>query len=119
MDRMTRTPAITARLSLGDKRIKVLRQNKGGIVAALNRGMQGANGKYLARMDADDIAHPMRLGLQLAKMEAEPGLVACGTDILKFGDSVQYVATPPTDAACKALLMIRELLRASDCHDAC
>jgi glycosyltransferase involved in cell wall biosynthesis len=100
------TPMIASRMSRSDKRIHVLRQDKSGIVAALNHGINRAAGRYLARMDADDIAHPKRLGLQLAKMEAEPRLVACGTDIVKFGEVDQYVATPPTDEACKALLMI-------------
>ncbi len=100
------THAIAVRLASDDTRIRLHRQEKSGIVAALNFGIERSTGKYLARMDADDIAHPSRLGLQWAKMEAEPRLIACGTDIVKFGDTDQYVATPPSDEACKALLMI-------------
>jgi glycosyltransferase involved in cell wall biosynthesis len=100
------TNAIVTGLSRGDKRVHVLWQEKSGIVAALNRGIGRAKGKYIARMDADDIAHPMRFTRQVTRMEAEPRLVACGTDFVKFGDSVQYVSTPRTDEACKAVLMI-------------
>jgi Glycosyl transferase family 2 len=100
------TSAIATCLRLFDRRIHVLWQEKSGIVAALNNAMNHANGKYLARMDADDIAHPLRLGMQVARMEAEPRLVACGTDFVKFGDAAQYVPTPRTDEDCKALLMI-------------
>jgi len=100
------TSAIATSLSCRDKRVHVLWQEKSGIAAALNHGIGRANGKYLARMDADDIAHPMRLGTQVARMETQPRLVACGTDFVKFGDSVQYVSTPRTDEDCKALLMI-------------
>lgn len=100
------TNAIASWLRMLDKRIHVLWQEKSGIVAALNNAMNHASGKYLARMDADDIAHPLRLGLQAAMMEAEPRLVACGTDFVKFGNAAQYVPTPRTDEDCKTLLMI-------------
>ena len=100
------TNAIATWLRLLDRRIQVLWQEKRGIVAALNHAIDHASGKYLARMDADDIAHPLRLGMQAAKMEAEPRLVACGTDFVKFGNAAQYVSTPRTDEDCKALLMI-------------
>jgi glycosyltransferase involved in cell wall biosynthesis len=101
-----RTNEIATRLSSRDERVHVLWQEKSGIVAALNHGIRQAKGKYLARMDADDIAHPMRLGLQVTRMETEPWLVACGTDFIKFGNSAQYVSTPRTDKDCKAILMI-------------
>jgi hypothetical protein len=100
------THSLATRLSRHDKRVHVLWQEKSGIVAALNHGISRATGKYLARMDADDIAHPMRLSKQVEKMETEPQLVACGTDFIKFGDSTQYVPTPRTDDDCKSLLMI-------------
>lgn len=100
------THAIATRISRDDPRVQVLFQEKAGIAAALNRGISQANGRYLARMDADDIAHPMRFSIQLERMEADPRLVACGTDIVKFGRSLQYVSTPSTNEECKALLMI-------------
>ncbi|MGF6551745.1 glycosyltransferase family 2 protein [Paraburkholderia youngii] len=100
------TNSIATSISVRDTRVRVLRQEKSGIVAALNHGISRSNGKYLARMDADDVAHPIRLGTQLERMEAEPHLVACGSDFVKFGESTQYVSTPRLDADCKALLMI-------------
>ncbi|MFM0136042.1 glycosyltransferase family 2 protein [Caballeronia grimmiae] len=100
------THAIATRISQDDPRVQLLFQEKAGIVAALNLGISHANGRYLARMDADDVAHPMRLSIQLERMEAEPRLVACGTDIVKFGRSFQYVSTPATNEECKALLTI-------------
>jgi len=100
------THAIATRISQDDPRVQLLFQEQAGIVAALNLGISHANGRYLARMDADDIAHPMRFSIQIERMEAEPRLVACGTDIVKFGRSLQYVSTPATNEECKALLMI-------------
>ena len=55
-----------------------------GLVAALNHGLGAARAPLLARMDADDVAHPERLGLQAAAPgRGRPtldvaGLRACG-----------------------------------------
>jgi glycosyltransferase involved in cell wall biosynthesis len=50
-----------------------------GIVALLNMGLQRARGKYIARMDADDIAHPDRFQKQYDFMEENNEYVLCGT----------------------------------------
>lgn len=45
-----------------DRRIKYIRDEmNNGIVFQLNKGISLAKGKYIARMDAGDIAHPERL----------------------------------------------------------
>ncbi|HDL6672760.1 TPA: glycosyltransferase family 2 protein [Yersinia enterocolitica] len=61
--------------------------------ASLNKGIKIARGKYIARMDADDIALPERFELQLAAMERNPsldfigGLVECFYDKNNDGDA--------------------------------
>ena len=55
--------------------------NAGGIVAALQRGLAAARGRYVARMDADDRCHPDRLAAQLDLLERSPGLAGCGTGV--------------------------------------
>lgn len=53
-----------------DKRIKILVNDKNiGLAMSLNRGIEMAVGKYIARMDADDISMPNRLERQYAYME--------------------------------------------------
>ncbi len=47
-----------------DTRIHVIKNIGKGIAHALNTGLSHAQGKYIARMDADDIAHPSRLERQ-------------------------------------------------------
>mgnify|MGYP000187395019 CR=1 FL=1 len=61
-----------------DPRIKLIALTRNqGIVNALNTGLQTAQGKYIARMDADDVSLPNRLAMQVAFMEnnAEVGLL--------------------------------------------
>ena len=43
-----------------------------GLVPALNRGLQACRGQYVARMDADDVAHPQRLARQVELLEDAP-----------------------------------------------
>ena len=64
------------RLAAGDSRIHLIRQDNGGIVSALNRGLAAADAEIVARMDADDVADPNRIELQLDWLTANPGTVA-------------------------------------------
>jgi glycosyltransferase involved in cell wall biosynthesis len=69
-----------------DKRIIVL-QNRHDFIGSLNFGLQKASGKYIARMDADDIMHIDRLRIQYAIMEEEPVITVCGTWMIPFGEN--------------------------------
>jgi glycosyltransferase involved in cell wall biosynthesis len=74
-----RTAAILAEAARMDSRVRVIRREGGGLVAALNAGLKACQAPLLARLDGDDICHPRRLELQAAFLEAHPetGLVAC------------------------------------------
>lgn len=69
------TPKILHEYALNDPRVRILRQENSGIVTALNLGIDAASGKWIARMDTDDIAYPERLAAQYACAERVPGLV--------------------------------------------
>ncbi len=62
-----------------DPRVRVLHRPHGGLIAALNAGLEACRGELVARMDADDACHPRRLERQLALMERRPelGVVSC------------------------------------------
>ncbi len=62
-----------------DARIKIVDAEKQSFVNALNTGLSYAKGKYIARMDADDISYPDRLKKQVEYLEKNTrvGLVAC------------------------------------------
>ncbi len=72
------TADILSGLAAEDARVKVVRRENGGIVAALNTGLAVCRGEYVARMDADDIALPDRFQFQLDYLDANPGCVLMG-----------------------------------------
>jgi GT2 family glycosyltransferase len=72
------TPDILADAARRDGRIRIVTRAGGGLVAALNAGLEECRAPLVARMDGDDISHPRRLEVQHAFMTAHPavGLVA-------------------------------------------
>ena len=62
-----------------DERICVHHQENRGLTASLNKGCKLARGRYIARMDADDISLPERLAKQVHYMETHPEIGVLGT----------------------------------------
>lgn len=64
------------------KKIRVIRltknRNNGGDACA-NEGYKLARGKFIARMDADDIAHPKRLEKQVKYLQGHQNVILLGT----------------------------------------
>jgi glycosyltransferase involved in cell wall biosynthesis len=72
--------------SIADPRLRVVRNSGNqGVIATLNRGLDLAEGDFVARMDADDISMPDRLARQVAFMEANPEIGLSGTWARTFG----------------------------------
>lgn len=66
--------------SFNDNRIKFIRNNLPlGICDCLNYGISLAQGKYIVRMDGDDISEPDRFHYQFEFMEANPEVGLLGT----------------------------------------
>ena len=71
-----------------------------GLARSLNQGINAAHGKYIARMDADDICIPQRLKLQVNFMEKNPRVAVCGTAATLINETgleighKQYPANP-------------------------
>lgn len=90
-----------------DKRIKYVENEKNlGLIATLNKGLVLAQGKYLARMDCDDISLPKRLEKQVRFMEKNPEVGVCGTWIKFFGQAPSVVVKNPSlhnEIRCKLL----------------
>lgn len=68
-----------------DNRIRVIENKRRlGLAASLNVGINEARGKYIARMDADDISTRNRLKKQRLYLESHPEIAICGTAVWKY-----------------------------------
>jgi glycosyltransferase involved in cell wall biosynthesis len=77
------TPAILD--SYTDARIvRLLNPENRGLTISLKRGMERASGRYVARIDANDIAAPGRLTRQVEFLEAHPEVGVLSGDMLSM-----------------------------------
>jgi hypothetical protein len=72
------TASILDSYARSDPRVRVYQQENKGLIASRNRGCGLARGKYLAQMDADDIAVRDRLEWQIEFMERHPEIGVVG-----------------------------------------
>jgi glycosyltransferase involved in cell wall biosynthesis len=78
---------VAASMAVPDQRIKVIRQARAGLVPALEAGLQEARGRYIARMDADDISYPDRLASQVDLLEWNSDIGLVGGQVEYGGDA--------------------------------
>ena len=68
--------------SFGDSRVKLIQtDHSSGKAKDLNIGFDRAKGRYIARMDADDIAHPKRLQAQVDFLNTNPDKLVVGSSM--------------------------------------
>jgi glycosyltransferase involved in cell wall biosynthesis len=93
-----------------DERIVLLRNPSNmGVAATLNRGLKAARGRYIARMDADDISLPDRLERQVRFMDEHPDVGISGGWVRLFGGGeLPYTCRVPTDHHDVAAYMLFE-----------
>jgi glycosyltransferase involved in cell wall biosynthesis len=96
------TSELLARLE--DTRLVVLRNDERlGLAASLNRALEQARGRYVARLDADDVAMPRRLERQLARIVARP-IAIVGSGALELDEAARVGALhlmPDGPVACR------------------
>lgn len=85
---------------LGDERIHVIRHEcSAGLAARLNEGVALARGRYIARMDADDVAFPQRLQVQADFLDDHPEVDLLASSVLMIdnrGEPLSVIASPAT-----------------------
>lgn len=80
-----------------DTRIVLIDQANTGLPTALNNGIRAARTKYIARMDADDVAMPERLQLQFSFLKNNPDYILIGSNAInidRYGEFVYYSNMP-------------------------
>lgn len=83
--------------SYKDNRICLIENGRNlGVIRTLNRGLELAQGKYIARMDADDLSLEHRLERQIEFLDAHPNIVLCGTWATSVG-AKRGLLSYPTD----------------------
>jgi len=81
-----------------------------GIVSSINEGLLLSKGKYIARMDADDIALPTRLAKQVNFLETHADVKLCGTTAMainKDGKQIVKLNRPVKHNEIKAFNLFR------------
>ena len=75
------TDGSVAALDRSDPRLRVIPSPGRGVVDALNAGLLAARGRFIARMDADDLSYPDRLATQLAYLADRPDIACAGCGV--------------------------------------
>jgi len=91
-----------------DPRIRILSQPNKGCIAARHLAIKNARGKYLAIMDADDIALPERLSKSVAYLDLHSDVVLVGTGYITRNEltgSEKTVIPPKDDQALRNCLL--------------
>jgi glycosyltransferase involved in cell wall biosynthesis len=102
--------------SFSDPRVRIENNPHNlGLIATLNKGIDLAQGKYIARMDADDIALPNRLALQVKVLETEPGLALVAGFVECINTDGEVTGVWSTDREAKTEQQIRSLLPQTNC----
>ena len=61
--------------SYGDKRIRLVTNSENlGLTRSLNKGLELANGQFIARMDADDVSFPTRFAAEIKCLINNPNI---------------------------------------------
>ena len=82
--------------SYNDKRIILVNNDQNlGIAKSLNKGIEISKGKYIARMDADDICYRHRLETQINFMENNLDIGMCGSAVEVFTDNSSNIHECP------------------------
>lgn len=99
--------------SYADPRLRYLHNPQClGVSASRNRAMAEARARYVAFLDADDIAYPQRLELQLAYLDSHPevALVGAHLDYIDAEGKFLY-SEKPGQRPCEPVALRSELLR--------
>jgi glycosyltransferase involved in cell wall biosynthesis len=108
-----KSASILSRYHDSDDRVKIFDQQHQGLARALNFGVHQARGKYIARMDADDIALPDRFERQVSFLESNPKVAVLGSaarNILSDGTVLETPLLAPLANA-----QIKTMLRTYNC----
>lgn len=93
--------------TLKDSRIRIIKNTeKLGFAESLNVAIKHAKGKYIARMDDDDISLPTRIEKEVAYMNEHPEISIVGSWMKMFMYSDELCVVPLNDMEIKSALLV-------------
>jgi len=102
--------------SFNDPRIVyIANERNSGLIFSLNRAIDKASGKYIARMDADDICHPDRIAVQKKWLDEHPGTSLVASIIEFIDENDQPAGQWPKDRATISAKSIRKMMPHDNC----
>lgn len=87
------TAAIIGGIAAQDPRVELHSQENGGIVDALNFGLQRCRAQFLARFDSDDLSYPDRFARQVEFLHSNPEFVAVGGGVRHIDEDGQPIGS--------------------------
>lgn len=87
-----------------DERIIVINRENRGLIATLNEGIEKAKGKYIARMDQDDISLPQRFEEQLKYMIINDFDI-CGGNYLIIDENTENISSSEVPETVSEILL--------------
>lgn len=98
---------IVAEYARQDSRFHLVQnEERLGLAESLNLGFRLSGGEYIARLDADDLAHPERFAKQVELLDNRPEVGICGTWQHHFGKDTDWIHKPQASAEnCRARLL--------------
>src|ERR1700719_2523166 len=102
-----KTPEILSMYADRDARVRVFQQENRGRAESLNRGIELSRSRYIARMDADDIALPDRLNEQVNFLAHHPevGLLGGAFELITGSGRLRTVRPPLDDQHIRTLML--------------
>ena len=91
-----------------DARVKIKSRENRGLVSTLNELISLSRGRYLARMDADDVCLPLRFERQVVFLDENPDILAVGSSVIQVngaGLKIGRVDCPSTHNEIDDLLL--------------
>ena len=89
-----------------DDRIRLIQLNKRyGLAESLNLGIRLSRGRYVARMDSDDVSKPKRFEKQVRLLDGDESTGICGTWQKHVGSNEWLHRAAADDKVCRARLL--------------
>ena len=112
------TPKILTKKKKEDSRIRLFRNTTNQhIVFCRNRGIDQAQGDYVAFLDSDDRAHPQRLEKQLHFLRTHPQYGLCGSNVQLINPQGKILGIrsfpEDHDAICEAFFFYNPILQST------